>query len=80
MSLPDEGQAVGLPGLSWVTEALEKKGFFTLQDLKQPESLSRGKALEMMRELAAQGYFTVSGRRPGNQISPYRAIPVRIWQ
>jgi ATP-dependent DNA helicase RecG len=68
--LTDEGQTVGLPGLSWVTEAIEKKGFFTLQDLKQPKSISRGKALEMMRELAEQGYFTVSGRGRGIKYHP----------
>jgi ATP-dependent DNA helicase RecG len=68
--LTHEGEAIGLAGLGWVTEALEKKGFFTLQDLKQPESLSRGKALEMMRDLAAQGYFTVSGRGRGIKYHP----------
>ena len=68
--LTDEGQTVGLPGLSWVTEVIEKKGFFTLQDVKQPKSISRGKALEMMRELAEQGYFTVSGRGRGIKYHP----------
>ena len=68
--LTDGGQTVALPGLSWVTEALEQKGFFTLQDVKQPKSISRGKALEMMRELARQGYFTVSGRGRGIRYHP----------
>jgi len=68
--LTDEGQTVTLPGLSWVMEALEKKGFFTLQDVKQPKSISREKALEMMRELAEQGYFTVSGRGRGSKYQP----------
>jgi hypothetical protein len=51
-------------------EALEKKGFFTLQDLKQPTSLSRGKALEMIREHAQNGYFTISGKGRATKYHP----------
>jgi ATP-dependent DNA helicase RecG len=65
-----EGQGASLPGLNWVMEILEKKGFFTLQDLKQPKSVSRRKALEMMRELARQGYFTLSGKGRATQYEP----------
>jgi len=68
--LTDGGQTAAVPGLSWVAEALKKKGFFTLQDVRQPQSISRGKALEMMRELAEQGYFTVSGRGRGIKYHP----------
>jgi ATP-dependent DNA helicase RecG len=62
--------AVSLPGLSWVMETLEKKGFFTLRDLKQPDSISRGRALDMIRELARQGYFTLSGKGRATQYHP----------
>jgi len=68
--LEGESAAVALPGLNWVMEALERKGFFTLQDLKQPKSISRGKALEMMRGLAQQGYFTISGKGRGTKYRP----------
>jgi ATP-dependent DNA helicase RecG len=57
-----DDQASSLPGLDWVKEIVEEKGFFTLQDVKQPKSVSRRKALEMIRELARQGYFTLSGK------------------
>jgi hypothetical protein len=56
--------------LSWVTETLEKKGFFSLRDLKQPDSISRGRALDMVRELAKQGYFTLSGKGRATQYHP----------
>ncbi len=59
-----------LPGLDWVGEALEKKGFFTLADLKQPKAVSRKKALNLMRELAQQGYFALSGKGRGIQYHP----------
>ena len=65
-----EGQGDSLPGLNWVMEVLEKKGFFTPSDLKQPESVSRRKALEMMRELARQGYFTLSGKGRATKYEP----------
>jgi ATP-dependent DNA helicase RecG len=65
-----EGQGASLPGLPWVMEILEKKGFFTLQDLKQPRSVSRRKALEMMRELARQEYFTLSGKGRATKYEP----------
>jgi ATP-dependent DNA helicase RecG len=68
--LTDEGPAAALPGLSWVTEVLKEKGFFTLQDVKQPKSISRGKALEMVRGLAQQGYFSVSGKGKGIKYYP----------
>jgi ATP-dependent DNA helicase RecG len=74
--LTGESQAAALPGLSWVTEALEKKGFFTLQDVKQPESISRSKALEMMRGLAERGYFTVSGKGRGIKYHPTERLPL----
>jgi len=76
--LTGESQAAALPGLSWVTEALEKKGFFTLQDVKQPKSISRGKALEMMRGLAQQGYFTISGKGRGAKYHPTERLPFQL--
>jgi hypothetical protein len=57
-------------------DALKKKGFFTLQDVKQPKSISRGKALEMMRALAQQGYFTVSGKGRGTKYHPTGRLPL----
>jgi hypothetical protein len=68
--LEGESEAAALPGLNWVMEALEKKGVFTLQDLKQPKSISRGKALEVMRGLAQQGYFTISGKGRATKYQP----------
>jgi len=65
-----EDRGASLPGLNWVMEVLEKKGFFTLQDLKQPKSVSRRKALEIMRELARQGYFTLSGKGRATKYEP----------
>ena len=76
--LTGESQAAALPGLSWVTEALEKKGFFTLQDVKQPKSISRSKALEMMRILAEQGYFTVTGKGRGIKYHPTERLPLPV--
>ncbi len=57
-----ESRAAALPGLTWVLDALTEKGFFIPADLKQPASVSRETALEMMRELVQQGYLTVSGK------------------
>jgi hypothetical protein len=65
-----EDQGASPPGLNWVMGILEKKGFFTLQDLKQPKSVSRRKALEIMRELARQGYFTLSGKGRATKYEP----------
>ena len=74
--LTGDSQAPALPGLNWVMDALKKKGFFTLQDVKQPKSISRGKALEMMRALAQQGYFTVSGKGRGTKYHPTGRLPL----
>ena len=76
--LTGESQAAALPGLSWVTDALEQKGFFTLQDVKQPKSISRSRALEMMRGLAQQGYFTVSGKGRGIKYHPTEKLPLQV--
>jgi ATP-dependent DNA helicase RecG len=65
-----DDQAASLPGLNWVRGILEKKGFFTLRDLKQPKAVSRRKALEMIRELARQGYFTLSGKGRATRFEP----------
>ncbi|MDI6754327.1 MAG: ATP-binding protein [Thermodesulfobacteriota bacterium] len=72
--LEPENQAVSFPGLEWVKEALEKKGFFTFADLKQPESIPREKAISLMRELAKQGYFTISGKGRGSQYHPTETL------
>jgi ATP-dependent DNA helicase RecG len=76
--LTGESPAAALPGLSWVTEALKKKGFFTLQDVKQPKSISRSKALQMIRGLAQQGYFTVSGKGRGIKYHPTERLPLQM--
>lgn len=68
--LENEDTAATLPGLKWVMEALEKKGSFTLSDLKPPMSIPRRKALAMMRDLAGQGYFTVSGKGRATEYRP----------
>jgi len=65
-----EDWTASLPGLNWVMPAIEKKGFFTLGDLKQPQSVSRAKALDMMRELAKEGYLTPSGKGRATQYYP----------
>ncbi|MBI5967381.1 MAG: putative DNA binding domain-containing protein [Deltaproteobacteria bacterium] len=65
-----EDRTASLPGLNWVMPAIEKKGFFTFRDLQQPQSVSRGKALDMMRELARQGYFTPSGKGRATRYYP----------
>jgi len=70
--------AASLPGLSWVMEPLEKKGFFTLRDLKQPDSISRGRALDMVRELAKQGYFTLSGKGRATQYHPTEQLDLLL--
>ncbi len=74
--LEPEERAATLPGLEWVKDALEKKGFFTLTDLKQPQSVPRQKALSLMRELARQGYFTLLGKGKGVQYHPTEKVNV----
>jgi len=78
--LEGEDQGASLPGLKWVREALEKKGFFTLQDLKPPKSISRRKALAMLRELAQQGYFTISGKGKGTKYQPTEQLHLLLGE
>lgn len=56
------GGEPSLAGLSWVLGPLREKGYFTLQELELPPSLSRKKARAMIRRLAEEGYFTPSGK------------------
>ncbi len=65
-----ESRITELPGLPWVMEVLEKKGFFTAADLKEPRSVSRETALEMMRNLAEQGFLTATGKGRGLRYFP----------
>jgi hypothetical protein len=76
--LEPEEKAATLPGLEWVKDALEKKGFFTLTDLKQPQSVPRRKAVSLMRELARQGYFTLLGEGKGVQYHPTEKVNVML--
>jgi ATP-dependent DNA helicase RecG len=56
------GVESSLAGLTWVIGPLREKGYFTLQELELPPSLSRKKARSMVRRLAEEGYFTPSGK------------------
>ena len=76
--LETEDRAAPLPGLEWVMDALERKGFFTLADLKQPESIPREKALNLMRELARQDYFSLSGKGRGIQYHPTEKLKLLL--
>jgi Fic family protein len=55
-------EKASLPGLTWVLGPLKAKGYFTLQELEFPPSLSRKKARTLIRNLANEGYFTPSGK------------------
>jgi len=52
----------GMPGLTWVMEPLREKGYFILQELKVPESVSREKVRGIIRSLAEEGYLNPMGR------------------
>jgi ATP-dependent DNA helicase RecG len=56
------GAESSLAGLTWVIGPLREKGYFTLQELDLPPSLSRKKARSMVRRLAEEGYFAPSGK------------------
>ena len=51
-----------MPGLAWVMEPLREKGYFTLQELKVPASVSRRKLQGIIRTLAKEGYLIPTGR------------------
>jgi len=55
-------EETGMPGLAWVMEPLREKGYFTLQELKVPASVSRRKLQGIIRTLAKEGYLIPTGR------------------
>jgi ATP-dependent DNA helicase RecG len=55
-------EKTSLPGLTWVLGPLKAKGYFTLQELELPPSISRKKAWTLIRNLANEGYFSPSGK------------------
>jgi ATP-dependent DNA helicase RecG len=55
-------EETGLPGLTWVVEPLRGKGYFTLQELKVPESVPQRKVKGIIRVLVKDGYFSPSGK------------------
>ena len=60
----------GMPGLTWVMEALREKGHFTLQELKVPRSVSRQRVQGVIRSLSKDGYFTPTGRGKATRYYP----------
>lgn len=62
------------PVLEWVSEDLLRKEFFTIQDLKLPETISRKRALAIIKSLAKEGYFHLSGRGKEVKIHPAKKI------
>ena len=56
------GGEPSIAGLNWVIGPLRERGYFTLQELNFPSSVSRKKARAMVRRLAEEGYFTPSGK------------------
>jgi ATP-dependent DNA helicase RecG len=59
-----------LPGLTWLMEPLKEKGFFTLQEIKLPPSLSWKKARSIIRTLNREGYFKSSGKGRATRYEP----------
>ena len=59
---PKEGGESSLAGLAWILDPLKEKGYFTLQELALPASLSPKKARTTVQRLAEEGYFVPSGK------------------
>ena len=63
-------EGTGMPGLTWVMEPLKEKGYFILQELKVPESVSRQKVRGIIRSLAEEGYLSPMGRGKATRYYP----------
>ncbi len=63
-------EGAGMPGLTWVVDPLREKGYFTLQELKVPKSVSRQKLQEIIRSLSEEGYFSATGRGRATRYYP----------
>ena len=63
-------EGAGMPGLTWVMEALREKGYFTLQGLKVPKSVSRQRVQRIIRSLSKDVYFSSTGRGRATRYYP----------